>query len=380
MQKLLKHQQDFLDRSPDKCLLIWEGGVGKTVAAAVWLHDGRDEDALVVCPKRIVKKWQDTLKEWDTKATVLSKDDFKKQPIKHWSALVIDEADEFASPLFLKGRSQLSAQMYELIRAYDMPTLLLTATPIRSTPWNLHTLLCFYGTYIDWKKWREEFFTLESRPFVQWKAWFPKSDWRTRIRPHLEKYADIVLLKDCVSDLPPIQESVMELPLRKWTALKDLDVTPTARFVAEHKYEQELKLSEILAIGKEYRKVLVVAYYVEQIEALNKQLSKDRETFMVHGSVRNQEELLEQAQRSDECYLIVQASLGAGFDADTFSCIVFVSMSYKVRDFVQMKYRVRRIHNLHPVQYYYLLGGRCDKQVYEKIQEGRDFVPSEWSS
>jgi len=379
--KLLPHQVKFAKGYPDKGLLAHEGGTGKTICACVWLHDGRDEDALVVCPKRVVRKWKAELKKWGTKATVVSQDsEFKNLPIKKWSAHVIDEADEFASPLFLKGRSKRSEVLFNLTQAYpDTPTLLLTATPIRSTPWNLHTLLCFYGRYIDWKQWRSAFFNLESRPFLRWKAWFPKEDWRTNVRTVLEKYADIVLLRDCVDYLPPITEEVVKTPPKvRFSGSHEL--TSTARFIEEHKYEQVAKPIHILNIAKEYRKVLVVAYYVSQVEELNRVLGKDRQTFMVHGGVKDQEEVLEEAQASDECFLIVQASLGAGFDANTFSCIIFTSMSYKVRDFVQMKYRVRRIHDLHPVIYYYLMGGKCDKQVYDTIQKGRDFVPSEWQA
>ena len=101
---------------------------------------------------------------------------------------------------------------------------------------------------------------------------------------------------------------------------------------------------------------------------------------MVNGSVKDQETILKQANECDECFLIVQASLGAGFDADSFSCVVFASMSYKARDWVQMKFRVRRIHNLHPVQYYYLIGGECDEAVYDTIMLGKDFLPSEWQT
>ena len=375
---LLPHQVKFAQGYPDKGFLVHEGGTGKTVCAAVWLHDGRDTDALVICPKRVVKKWEDTLTVWGTKATVVSKETFKKMDIKKWSALVVDEADEFASPLFLKGRSQLSEHLYELVQAHDMPTLLLTATPIRSTPWNLHTLLCFYGHYIDWQQWRDTFFTLESRPFIKWKAWFVKDDWRIEIRPILEKYADIVLLRDCVEDVPPLTETQIATPNKE--PFVSTAITAQTRFIERHKHEQGNKLSTILSIGQEYRKVLVVAYYVEQVEELAEQLGKNRKTFMVHGGVKDQETILKEANEIDECFLVIQASLGAGFDANTFSCIIFTSMSYKVRDFVQMKYRVRRIHDLHPVTYYYLMGGKCDKQVYETIQEGRDFVPSEWST
>lgn len=374
---LLPHQIKFASGYPDKAFLAHEGGTGKTVCACVWLHDGRDDDALIVCPKRVVKKWQKALSDWGTKGTVLSKEQFKKTPARKWSAIVLDEADEFASPLFTKDRSKLSEQMYALIRAHDVPVMLLSATPIRSTSWNLHTLLTFYGKYIDWKKWREYFFVLESRPYVKWKAWFPIPEWRTEARKMLEKYADIVLLKDCVGFLPPAQDEVIALPPRPFAGSDELH--PTGRFVEEHKWEQQAKPAEIIEIAKEFKKVLVVAYYVEQVESLAKELSKDRKTYMVHGGTKGQEEILLEANAlDDDCFLIVQASLGAGFDADTFSAVIFASMSYSVRDFAQMKFRVRRIHNLHPVMYYYLLAGRCDRQVYETILLGHEFVPALW--
>ncbi|HEY9826373.1 MAG TPA: helicase-related protein [Stenomitos sp.] len=373
---LYPHQQRFLDKNPDKALLAWEGGTGKTIGGAIWLRAGRDADALVVAPKRVVKKWQAELTKWGTKATVVTTDGFKKLPIKPWSAMVVDEADEFASPLFIKGRSKRAECLYKYVQAYpDMPILLASATPIRSSPWNLHTLLCYIGQYRDWKKWREFFYSLERRPYLPRPAWLVKDDWRHKIRPILEKYADIVLLRDCVGYLPPFTEEVIMI---KTSPFNPIGVEPTKLVSAEHRHEQQNKLGDILAIGRGFRKVLVVAHFVEQVESLAKELSKDRETFMVHGGVKDQEALLKRANEVDDCFLVVQASLGAGFDADTFSCVVFASMSYKVRDFVQMKFRVRRIHNLHPVKYVFLHGGRRDKQVYKTIQLGKDFVPSEW--
>lgn len=365
---LLSHQQKFAKDYRGPSLIVHEGGTGKTVCACVWLADGRDKDALVICSKRIIGKWQEALKTWGTRATVVSKEQFKKLPVKQWSAIVIDEADEFASPLFTRQRSQLSTALYILLKDYKAPILLLSATPIRSTPWNLHTLLCFMDVYIDWKKWRDEFFSLEKRPYLQYAAWLPKPNWRQQIRPILEKYADIVLLKDCVDEVPPVTEHTIKIKTDK------IEGT----FVERHRQEQTLKGKEIIQIGKEYRKILVVAHYVEQVEQLNKELSKDRQTFMVHGGVKGQEDVLKEANETDECFLIVQASLGVGFDADSFSCVVFASISYKVRDWVQMKFRVRRIHNLHPVDYYYLVGGNCDTMVKKTVEAGKDFVPSEW--
>ena len=372
---LFKHQEKYAKGYPNKELVVHEGGTGKTICACVWLKDGRDKDALVVCPKRVVEKWHEALTAWGTKATVLSKEQFKKTPLKIWSALVIDEADEFASPLFGRGRSQLATTLYRLVsKSPSRPILLLTATPIRSTPWNLHTLLVFLGVYIDWKLWRARFFSLERRPFLPRPTWLPKKEWRKMIRPTLEKYSDIVLLKDCVGSLPAVKEVTIKTKPRRKLIEEPWDVN----FYDKHRIEQDNKVDSILEISRSYRKVLVVAYYVEQVEQLEEELSNRRQTFAVHGKTIKQEQVLKEANESDECFLIVQASLGAGFDADSFSCVVFASMSFKARDFVQMKYRVRRIHNLHPVVYYYLIGGICDAKVKQTIELGRDFIPSEW--
>lgn len=379
--KPLKHQEKFQKGYKGSRLIVHEGGTGKTVCACLWLRDGRDSDALVVCPKKVIKKWQKALREWGTKAEVVSKETFKKMDHRKRSAIVIDEADEFAAPLFVgKKRSALATTLYEYVREFEPDILLLTATPIRSNPWNLHTLLCYIGEYIEWKTWRNEFFDLKypeehgRYSYLTRPSYIARPDWRKKIRPYLEQYADIVLLRDCVKELPPEIQETIEVKTPPFVMTED-----TKPFFDEHKWEQQNKPKEILEIGKEFRKVLVVAYYREQIEELEKILKKDKETFSVHGGVKDQEGVLEQAAQSDECYLIVQASVGAGFDGDSFSCIVFASMSYAVRDFVQMKFRVRRIHNLHPVKHYFLVGGRCDEGVIKNVQMGRDFVPSEWN-
>jgi len=373
--KPLKHQLKYQKNYKDKELVVHEGGTGKTVCACLWLSDGRDDDALVVCPKKVIEKWKQALTDWGTKATVMSKEQFKKTPPKKWSAKVIDEADEFASPLFVaKKRSQLSSALYTLTQLYpSTPTLLLTATPIRSNPWNLHTLLCFLGQYIDWKAWRRTYFELQFLPYLPRPAYMPRKNWRHLVRQKLEQCADIVLFKDCVDELPPVTEEKIWVKTPKFVRGPE-----TKAFFDQHRHEQQNKVKEILEIGKKYRKVLVVAYYTEQIEELQKQLSKDRETFAIWGKVADQEAVIKQAQESDECYFIVQASIGAGFDLDTFSCGIFASMSYAVRDHTQMKFRMRRISNLHPIQYYYLLGGKCDAAVLNNIELGKDFIPSEY--
>lgn len=376
--KLYNHQQRFVSGYKGSNILVHEAGTGKTVCACMWLKDGRDRDALVVCPKRVVSKWKDELRKWGAMATVISKEEFSKLSfIKKWSALVIDEADEFCSPLFTRQRSARTESMYNFVKKFPtMPVLLLSATIVRSNPWNLHTALCLSGKYIDWKKWRDHFFVFEKRPYMPRYAWFPRRDWRERTVPFLKKHCDIVYMRECVGELPPITEEVVSV---KNPPFDCKDWEGSKAFSEEHQHEQRLKAKPILDIAKGYRKVLVVANYREQLFELEKELSKDRKTYTVMGSVKDQEKLLKEANDTeDECFLLVQASLGAGWDANSFSIVVFASMSYAVRDFVQMKARVRRVHDLHPVKYVYLLGGRCDKAVKKQIELGKTFVPSEW--
>lgn len=368
------HQTKYLKNS-SKNILVWECGTGKSHTAGWWLKS-KDTDALVICPKNVKEKWTKTLEECGTKATVFSKEEFKKIEQKEWSALVVDEADNFASPLFMRGRSQMSTALYHLIRSYpNMPRLLLTATPVRSSPHNLHSILVFAGFYIPWQKWRDKFYSLQKMPYLPRPAYLPIKGWQKMMKPIIEKYCDIVSMSDCIGILPDETHEIIEVKGEKFES-EEWDNS----FHEEHRHEQKNKAKYIKEIAKEFRKAVVVAYYREQIDELEKKLSKERETFVIHGGVKNQEEIIKQAQESGECYIIIQASIGAGFDLDTFSCMIFASMSYSVRDYIQMTHRIKRIHNLHPVKYYYLHAGRCDKAVYKQIKLGFDFVPSKWNA
>lgn len=370
---LYPHQQAFLDKNLTKALICFETGTGKTRTAVEWLRRYQG-NAWVIVPKRIKKKWQVDLS--DVKATVVTKEEFKKLDITNPTALIIDEAHAHASALFTKGRSQLAEHTYNLIRKYpQMPVLLLTATPISSTPANLHTLLTYTGVYIPWPTWRDRFYNLERLPYLPRPAYIPKKDWRQLIQPVLLQYAHVALMKDCVDVLPPITEEIISVPAGKFKV--EVEWEPMAAFVAEHRHEQTKKAEKIREIGVGYRKVVVVAYFREQIEELEKELKKDKTVYVLHGGVADQEAVIKQAQEDEECFLICQSSIGAGFDLNTFAIMIFASQGYSYLASVQMKGRIRRIHDLKPVKYIYLLGGRIDRAIKKRIELGKDFDPTQ---
>lgn len=365
--KPLPHQQKFLDKNPNKAILAWEMRVGKTLPASIWIDmPCRSGNTYIITPKQNKEDW----KALGTSATILTKEEFKKAIIINPTAIVVDEAHYFASGLFIKGRSQMATAMYNLLKTYPKcHVLLLTATPIRQNAWSLHTLLCYIGIYYNWKEWRNKFFELKKMPFLRFSTWFPKKDWRINIRPILEKHCDIVSLKDIVDYLPPAETRIIKVKQDKYIEPIDKIVTWTD----EHYHEQKGKIDEVLKLG--YKKLIVVAYYTYQIQELEKELSKEKPVFVLDGHTKDADKVKRQAQEAEECYFIVQSSMGFGFDGYMFGAIVFVSMSHSCLYHTQMIGRLRHVKYLQPVCYYYLIGGRWDKRIYDTIIAGREFNP-----
>lgn len=365
--KLRKHQQVFLDKNPKKALLNWEMRVGKSLPASIWIDmPCRSGNTFIITPKQNKKDWI----KLNTKATILSKEEFKKTSIINPTAIVIDEIHYFSSPLFLRGRSQLATALYNLIKKYPNCDILgLTATPIRQDAWSLHTLLCYIGVYYDWKEWRREFFELKSMPFLRFPAWFPKPDWRINIRKYLERHADIVSLKDCVAYLPPATSHIIKIKQPKYQKPFNEIVT----WMHEHHHEQKGKIREVINLG--FKKLIVVAHYTDQIDELAAELSKEKPVFILDGRTKDADKTKREAQESEECYFIVQSSMGFGFEGYMFGAICFVSMSHSCLNHTQMTGRSRSLDHLKPVAYYYLIGGRWDKKIYDTIQSGKDFNP-----
>jgi len=375
MKKLYAHQQRFIDKNPNRALLVWETGTGKTVAACEWVKK-RKGRALVVCPKGIVEKWKRDLKEWGVKADVVSRDTVKKTNITPYSILVLDEAQDFASPLFEKGRSQRATVIYTAIKNNPkMHVLLLTATPIRSTPYNIHTLACYLGIYWPVKEFRDKFFHLTNK-FGR-MHYEKNKGWQKAIRPYVEEISDIVLARDC-ADIPPQREHVVTVPwdTKQEEELKQRYLEPAAEWHERHRAENgKKKFDAVMRIANGYRKAIIVVYYRSQIEEMEKEIGEDRQVFVLHGGVKDQDAVIQAARDADDCIFILQASMGAGFDASEFSVMIFASMSFKFVDHIQSLGRIKRLNNLHENDYYYVLGGKCDISVHRTIMAGNDFHP-----
>jgi len=370
-------QQKALQRPNNFAIWCAETGCGKTFTAKQWLlQDFRARDPVVICPKQIRESW----KKDCPFATVYSFEDFKKaDPVKDPSAIVVDEADAVASPLFVaKLRSQRTEKLYTYTQTYPQtPVLLLTATPVRSSPWNMHTLLVLahLETPKTWREYQRQYFELQYKPFLPRPAWFPKANWRTEMQKLIDTHTHVALMKDIV-DLPPETHEVIKLKSPDYEENNEWE--PMAQFVADHRMEQLSKVAEIERISKGYRKAIVVAHYTEQVDELQRQMAKSRQVFVLDGRTKDPARVIADAEADGECILIIQASVAAGFELPSFAVMIFASMGYAVRNYVQMKGRIRRINALKPVKYYYLLGGKADRAVYNNVKAGLDFIPSHY--
>jgi superfamily II DNA or RNA helicase len=200
-----------------------------------------------------------------------------------------------------------------------------------------------------------------------------RPDWRRKVRPYVERVADIVLMKDCV-DVPAQHEQVIHTPEAPKMPLLEEYESPSAEWYARHRNEQgEPKLGELKRILDGYRKAIVVCQYTEQVERYAADIGKDRAVYVLQGSTKDADAVIQAARAADDCVFIIQASMGAGFDAAEFSVVIFASLSFRYVDMVQMKGRVKRINNLHENLFIYLIGGPLDQSVYDTIQAGKDF-------
>lgn len=366
---LLPHQERIVKQSPPKAILNWETRSGKSLPAARWVDlPEQAGNTFILCKKSNKRSWE----AMGSRATVYTKEEFKKRvdTIVNPTAIVVDELHNYGSALFVKPRSQLATALYSLLKRYpDCHFLGLTGSPVRNSPWSFHTLLCYIGVYIPWKEWRSEFFELQHLPFMKYPGWMPRSNWRELVQPYVRKYTDIVSLKDVVEHLPPIKAEVIKIKQKPYK--KPTDELTTWHH--EHKHEQTNKHLPILEL--EHRKVIVVCFYTEQLDALAKELVKDKPVFILDGRTKDQEGTIRAAQEAEECYLLVQSKMGEGWDGWSFGAMCFASIDHEYVANLQMHGRQRHPKHLKDIHIIYLVGGRWDAKILKAYQDGENFNP-----
>lgn len=368
-ENLYPHQLAFAQKNENKCLLAFETGCGKSRCAFIFIDKRPTINFLVIVPKNIKKRWQQDLSTNCPHSlyTVVTKEEFKKLDTKPFTGVVFDEADFASAPLFKKGRSQLAEQLYNMIKQNSIHhILLLTATPYRNSPHNIHTLLTYINKAPLWSAWQDNLYHLVYRPYTPRPFYEPVKNWREKAIAYASPRIYSAKMSDIVT-VPTQHESATHI---KTSLLSKITAdTPVGAWHERARRESggKEKIDFIEDYVRDKSKVVIVARYKEQIKEYEAILKKSYQVYTLTGETKDQEKVIHLAENDPECILIIQADIGAGFEIPSFSYMIFANLSFSHRSYVQMKGRINRINRLKENHYFHLIGGKCDQSVYTNI-------------
>jgi hypothetical protein len=200
----------------------------------------------------------------------------------------------------------------------------------------------------------------------------PKKNWREGVYKLRKKYCDQVSLSDVVDYLPPVKPTVVKIKSDKYVPAQGELTT----WINLHRHEQNGKLKEILNL--EYKKIILVCRYTEQINTLAEKLKEYKDVYILNGATKDQGDTIRQAQESEECYFIVQAKMGEGWKGHMFDIMIFLSMEDSFVANYQMHERQRDLNNLRDIEIMYMVGGPWDQKILDAYNQGENFNPHKY--
>lgn len=391
--KLFHHQQQLLDRAPDRHALVWEVGTGKTYGA-LSLATYKALRILIICPKGLVKKWEADIVTFSKPSVVMyviSKEQFKihHKTLSKFDCVIVDEAH-----YFFGTKSQLMKSLKWYLKEHQVPfRYFLTGTPYRSSPMDIYILSELMG-----------------RPLKYWDFYY-KFFYAVRmgarmipmVRPNMEKevakivssLGSIVKLEECI-DMPEATYKEIFCPLtdEQTNGIKNLeDITPITRFTKIHQIcggslkgdeysEPQFFASEkarhLVELCIDIDKTIVVCRYNYEIQYLKDLLAKEtgKDVRIITGDVdgSSRHEILTELSKQDKYVLIVNAAISEGWQLQNCCHMIFYSYDFQLKNKIQMEGRIRRIDVPRPVLYISLIVAKTiDEAVYRSLKNKESF-------
>lgn len=150
--------------------------------------------------------------------------------------------------------------------------------------------------------------------------------------------------------------------------------TPEGEFEPVLKYVDENKCEAIEGYLHEFKKVVVFARYVDQIELYRRHFEGKTKVFTMTGATKNRAEILQEARDCEECLFIVQCQISAGWELADFPCMIFASLDYSFVNYDQAIGRILRGNNLKRNLYVFLIAGDGDERVHKAVMAKEHFV------
>ncbi len=380
--KLYKHQQKLLNMKPKKCGIFWEVGTGKTLMAISLMIQAKKP--LVICPKSLKSQWEE-----QTDHPVMTKEEFRKDHLKleKYDCIVVDEAHFFFGMTSFKKRSAMAKSLLAYIKKHDPKYIyLLTGTPYMSTPYNIYIAGQIIGKKWNYAKFKEHFFSMVNFG-MRFPVPVPKKGIEDDIAKLTRRIGDVVKMEDCFEvpkqiyqkesfNLTKEQEKgideLIEEGIARWTCTHQICGGTLKRESGSVAFESE-KFKRLVELTNEHKKIVVVCRYNNEIEVI-KTLIKKKKILVINGATKNRGEVVKEAEKSEQCIVLVNASCSEGYELPSFPIMVFYSYDFSLKNYIQMKGRILRANKLKSNVYLSLVvDGTIDSDVYDCIQSKKDF-------
>lgn len=386
--KLFKHQQDIVNLSPDKHILVFGTGTGKTITAIEWANK-KKAGVLIIVPKGLKTQWENEVIKWELEVPylIVTKEEFKKQlkTLPRFYSVIVDECHYFHGM-----KSALSKSLLAYFKVYKVPhRLLCSATPFRSSPWDIYRLM----ELLDYKE-RPSYSYFNNKCFYMVRMgprMIPQA--RKGIEPLLASYVQqigsIVKLEDCI-DVP---EQIFEVEYFSLTSdqikgMKEAwDPLPIVRFTKEHqicggtlkgdeynkaKTFKSDKLERLEELVEQNNKLIVVCRYNHEIQVI-RELLESKQTHkveVINGEIPPEERsnILSSLKESDKYVLIVNSACAEGWELSDCPLMIFYSMDFSLLKYIQMLGRIQRINNIKKNTYMFLLiKDSIDEDIFKTV-------------
>lgn len=388
---LYKHQEDLIRLNPPRWLLAWGTGTAKS-RTAIELAKKNVTSCLIICPKALKENWhRETIKWGKGRAItwrIVSKEEFKKlwNELPGYEGVILDEFHYFGN-----SASQLSKDLSSYIKKNKVVYRWgLTATPYLSTPWNIHALSTHLGHKWNWMAFKRKFFyeVQMGRRLVP----MPRPGMEGEIAKLVGEIGNTVKLED-VADLPEqsFETKFLSLTKTQEKEIKGIDeINPIVKFTRQHMLENgavnsneyedsrmiedNSKIEVIEEICREHKKVAIFCRYNVQIDLYEKQLRKiGRPIFVIRGDTANRDAVVRESESSDGSIVLINSACSEGYELPSVGIIVFASLSFSLKDYIQSIGRFSRINRLKKNHYIHLVSGEVDEAVYKAIMRKEDF-------
>ena len=387
---LYTHQQEIVDKNPQKIGLWLECGTGKT-AIAISLAKKNVKSCLVICPKSVIENWAREIVMWDGDGVVdfyvTTKETFRDKEcgsLPKYDALIFDEAHAVAN-----YKSKLHKSVMSYLKRYDIKNVwLLTASPALSSYWNLYSLALLLGYDWKWWKFKEHFFYTVK--MGNRRIPMPKANMEDEAVKWYKRIGITKKLRECV-DMP---DEIDEYEYFKTTneqrkAMKEIiDVLPIVRaskefqivngtckgdgYVDDEYYKSE-KLERVVDIIHNTSKLAVFCKHKLELDLIKSKI-KNKDVYVIYGGDKDRQATIDAIEASDNCVALISIGVSEGYNLPSIQEVIYYSLSYNWKDVYQSRGRFTRANKPQKVIYKTLLvKDSIEEAIFANVSKKKDF-------